>query len=172
MQLKKVHFSLGAAVLLIFALSTGLFLISCQSPAGETPAPGVESPAEGEERPAADVDKPAEGDEREATDDDSQSFTLAAELSLWTNEDGNILSSDADLRISKSGADYPASFTVEVSGAYTDVQWTLGGVPVGGGAPSITINAEDYAAKRYILGVIVFKDGIPYSNEIQFTVIN
>jgi hypothetical protein len=99
--------------------------------------------------------------------------TLAAEITLWSNDDREILSSDTNIRISKSGAGYPANFTVEVTSAYTGIQWTLGGLPISAGVPSITINAADYAAvKNYILGVIVYKDGIPYSNEIHFTVVN
>jgi uncharacterized repeat protein (TIGR02543 family) len=94
-------------------------------------------------------------------------------ISVWVNEDGEILVSNANVTISKSGTEYNHSFTATVTSDYTGVQWTLNGVPMAGNtASSITINAADYALKTYILGVIVTKDEIPYSNEIRFTVVN
>jgi hypothetical protein len=96
-------------------------------------------------------------------------------LSLWVNEDGEILASNDNITISKSGSGgYFSSFTAGVTSAYTGVQWTLTGAPLAGNtASSIVISAADYpAAKTYILGVVVTKDDIPYSSEIRFTVID
>jgi uncharacterized repeat protein (TIGR02543 family) len=98
---------------------------------------------------------------------------LPVALSFWVNEDGEILASGGDITISKTGAEgRSVSFTAGVAGAYTGVQWTVTGAPITGGtASSITINAADYpAGKTYLLGVVVTKDGIPYSSAIRFTV--
>jgi uncharacterized repeat protein (TIGR02543 family) len=95
-------------------------------------------------------------------------------VSVWVNEDGDILASNDNITISKSGASgYLQSFTAGVTSAYTGVQWTLSGVPIAGNTASVVIKASDYTAqKAYILGVVVTKDGIPYSKDITFTVVN
>jgi hypothetical protein len=97
------------------------------------------------------------------------------DISLWANEDSGILDSDAGGNaptISRSGSGAPSGFTVSVTSAYTGIQWTLSGAPFAGNISSVVINAEDYVTANYILGVIVFKEGIPYSSDIRFTVIN
>jgi uncharacterized repeat protein (TIGR02543 family) len=93
---------------------------------------------------------------------------------VWTNEDGNILVSNDDVVLSKSGADGKAgSLTAEVTGAYSGIQWYLYGAPVSGSrgkAQSITVKAADYLNGSYYLGVTVTKGGISYSTDIHFTV--
>jgi uncharacterized repeat protein (TIGR02543 family) len=95
-------------------------------------------------------------------------------ITLWVNEDdGNILASDADVTLSRTGSVNPNSFTATVNGAYSGVQWYLKGSPVPGNlgaGQSITIEAVNYEAGGYRLGVTVTKDGVPYSTEIRFTV--
>jgi uncharacterized repeat protein (TIGR02543 family) len=97
-------------------------------------------------------------------------------ISVWINEDGNILVSSNDVTISKSGSGTNAAgFSAGVTGAYSGVQWYLNGDPISGSqgtAQSITINAADYENKSYYLGVSVSKDGVPYSADIHFRVID
>jgi uncharacterized repeat protein (TIGR02543 family) len=99
---------------------------------------------------------------------------------VWINEDGNILVSGdnmisgGNVTISKSGAgDKPPTFTATVSGGYSGIQWYLYGDPIAGSrgtAQSIIMDAKDYAAGSYYLGVTVFKGVVPYSTNIHFTV--
>jgi uncharacterized repeat protein (TIGR02543 family) len=97
-------------------------------------------------------------------------------VEVWTSEDGEILVSNAGTTLSKSGADDKAAgLTAEVTGAYSGIQWYLFGVPVSGNrgtAQSITVKAADYPNGSYYLGVTVTKGGVPYSTDIQFTVID
>jgi uncharacterized repeat protein (TIGR02543 family) len=97
-------------------------------------------------------------------------------VSVWVNEgDGTILISNADVTISKTSNGYSDSFTADVTGDYTAVQWYFDGAPIPGSegsAQSITINAVDYVAGTYVLGIRVDKDGIPYSTDFRFTVTN
>jgi uncharacterized repeat protein (TIGR02543 family) len=97
-------------------------------------------------------------------------------ISVWINEDGNILSSGNDITISKSASGANAvAFSAEVSGVYSGVQWYLNEDPISGSqgtARSITINAADYENGSCYLGVSVSKDGVPYSTLIRFTVID
>jgi hypothetical protein len=96
---------------------------------------------------------------------------VSANVILWANEDGGILDSTTDRRISKTATGYPDFFTVTVAGAYSLVQWQVNGVPLGSLGNPLTIAAADYAAgKTYILGVRVTKDGVPYSTDIRFMV--
>jgi hypothetical protein len=96
---------------------------------------------------------------------------VSANVTLWANEDGSILGSPQDMRISKTASGNPDSFTVTMTGAYTLVQWQVNGIPLGSLGNPLTIAAADYAAgKTYILGVQVTKDGVPYSTDIRFTV--
>jgi uncharacterized repeat protein (TIGR02543 family) len=101
---------------------------------------------------------------------------LSVNIFVWVNEDGNILVSNADITISKSGFDgKPTAFTAEVSGAYSGVQWNLNGDPAFGSqgtAQSVTIKAANYAKGSYYLGVMVSKAGVPYSTDIHVTVID
>jgi uncharacterized repeat protein (TIGR02543 family) len=96
-------------------------------------------------------------------------------ISVWVNEAGNILVSNADVTISKSSVDDKAvSFSAEVTGAYSGIQWYLNGDPIDGSrgtARSITIRAADHIMGNYFLGVTVTKDNAFHSTDIHFTVI-
>jgi hypothetical protein len=101
----------------------------------------------------------------------AQYSDISANVILWANEDGGILNSTTDMRISKTASGYPNSFTVAVAGAYTLVEWQVNGVPLGSLGNSLTIAAADYTAGRtYILEAQVIKDGVPYSTDIRFMV--
>jgi uncharacterized repeat protein (TIGR02543 family) len=99
---------------------------------------------------------------------------VSVNISVWVNEDGDILVSNDHVTISKSAsAGITAGFTAEATSAYSGVQWYLNGGPVYGSrgtARSITINAADYTNGNYYLGVRVTRDGVPYSTDIYFTV--
>ncbi|MCL2761874.1 MAG: formylglycine-generating enzyme family protein [Treponema sp.] len=98
--------------------------------------------------------------------------TVDIAISLWVNEDdGQILASENNITISKSGSD--RSFTAMVNSGYTNIQWTMLGYPVKTNANgSVTINASDYNIGTYRLNVTVYKNTVPYSTEIRFTVTN
>jgi hypothetical protein len=109
--------------------------------------------------------------------DNSTPVNVPVSVTVWVSEnDGTILASNSNVAISKSGSGgEPTSFTIAVTGAYTGVQWYLGVVPVTGSrgtAQSLTLDAADYAAGTYILGVTVTNNGVPYSTDIRFTVSN
>jgi hypothetical protein len=97
-------------------------------------------------------------------------------ISVWVNEDGEILVSNDDVTVSRSASGgSAAAFSAEVSSSYSGVQWYLNGDPIYGSrgtARSITINAAEYMNGSYYLGVSVSKDGVPYSTAIHFTVID
>ena len=96
-------------------------------------------------------------------------------IELWINEEGDILASGDDVTVSKTGSGYPANFTATVTSAYSGIQWYLNGGPVSGdrgAAQSITVNAADYGRGSCYLGVTVTRDGVPYSTDIHFTVID
>jgi uncharacterized repeat protein (TIGR02543 family) len=99
-------------------------------------------------------------------------------ISVWVNEDGYILYSGNDVTISKSGGidmDKPTGFSPLVENPYTNIQWDLNGAPIGGAVGTDRnpiIRAADYDIGTYILGVTVTRDGIPYSTDLRFTVIN
>jgi uncharacterized repeat protein (TIGR02543 family) len=100
-------------------------------------------------------------------------------VSVWVNEDDGailtILMSDGDITISKTGNLHSESFIATVTDGYAGVQWYLNSFAIHGNrgaAQSIAINATDYAAGIYILGVRVTKNGASYSTDIRFTVTN
>jgi uncharacterized repeat protein (TIGR02543 family) len=100
---------------------------------------------------------------------------VSVNVTVWVNQDSNILSASTNnVTISKSGSgEKPTSFTAEVTSAYSDVQWYLYGEPGPvSTAQSVTVNAEDCANGTYYLEVTVTKDGVPYSTNIQFMVVN
>jgi uncharacterized repeat protein (TIGR02543 family) len=102
---------------------------------------------------------------------------VTAGVTVWVNEDdGAILGSGGGITISKSNSGgNPSSFTASVTSGYADIRWYLNGAAMPGdrGAPqSVTIDAADYANGNYILGVMVYKDNVPYSTDIHFTVVN
>jgi uncharacterized repeat protein (TIGR02543 family) len=104
--------------------------------------------------------------------------TVSVNISLWVNDDRYILYSNNDITISKSkgpGLDIPEKFsaTLQDPSSYSNIQWELNGAPIGSnGGGHINIEAVDYPNGTYTLGVIVTKNGISYSTDIRFTVIN
>jgi hypothetical protein len=97
------------------------------------------------------------------------SGTTNISVQTWVDEDGNILVSGNDLTISKTGE--TRSFTAQVSGAFSGVQWFILNKLIGA-AQSITIDAANYNTGNHRLDVMVYKNGVPYSTEIRFTVTN
>jgi uncharacterized repeat protein (TIGR02543 family) len=97
-------------------------------------------------------------------------------ISVWVNGDGDILASNDDITISKSGAgNLDSAFTAAVSGAYSGVRWYFNNETVEesrGAAQSITVSAADYVNGNYYLGVTVTKDNVPCSTSIRFTVVD
>jgi uncharacterized repeat protein (TIGR02543 family) len=93
-------------------------------------------------------------------------------IEMVIHDDGEILVSNDDVTLSKSGAGgKPTSLMVQVTGAYSAVQWYLDGDPVPGG-DTFTLNAANYGTGRYRLEVMVTKDGVPYSTGMYVTVEN
>jgi hypothetical protein len=95
-------------------------------------------------------------------------------VSLWVNEDGSIPAFNADVSLSKIGADgKPVDFTAEATGSYSGIQWRLYGEPVFGSrstARSIAIKAADFKNGSYYPELTVTKATVPYSMRIHFTV--
>jgi hypothetical protein len=78
-----------------------------------------------------------------------------------------ILDIDDPLIISRAAGE---TLTVTIGDTNNDgVRWYVDGVSKGS-ADSLVIDAADYTAKKYTLLVLVYKDGIPYSRAITFTV--
>jgi len=94
--------------------------------------------------------------------------TTGVKISFWVNEDNQILYSDNNVKISKSGNQ---SLFATVSTTYTNIQWYLQGKPFSN-EKFLSIHAVDYAPGIYRLGIIVYKGSVPYSTEIRFTVTN
>jgi hypothetical protein len=93
-------------------------------------------------------------------------------IKFWDDEnvDGKILSSNNNFTISNSNN---GVFTARVYGGYDNIEWLMWGVPlIGNDDGFITIHATDFNPGTYQLTVIVLKDGIPYSAEIIFIVID
>jgi len=90
-------------------------------------------------------------------------------INFWINGDNQILTSNSNVTISRSGGQ--SSFNASVTSAYTNIQWYVNGLPVSG-TQSITINAMNYLPGTYRLGVVVYRNSVPYSTEIRFTVTN
>jgi hypothetical protein len=63
------------------------------------------------------------------------------------------------------------SLTVTVSGSYQAYQWFVDGVALSGETGgSLILKGEDYTIGAHRILVIVYKNGVPYSQEIRFTV--
>jgi hypothetical protein len=129
------------------------------------------SPAPAESKPADELDAAI----RETSNYLNANLTkgnklvvLNVTLTFWVNKDDQILASSGDsLTISKTSASSNASsFTASVSGGYGTVNWSVSGVPHSANE-SVEIFAADYSTGTYRLGVIVRKDGVPYSTEIH-----
>jgi len=63
------------------------------------------------------------------------------------------------------------SLTVEVSGLYQAYRWFIDNIPNNEPTGSLTLNGSDYMpGTTHRILVIVFKNGIPYSQDINFSV--
>jgi hypothetical protein len=65
-----------------------------------------------------------------------------------------------------------AHLTLTVTGDYTAVECFVDGKKHAGSDGIFTIDAAQYLAARHIISIIVLKNGIPYSREFSFTIIN
>jgi membrane carboxypeptidase/penicillin-binding protein PbpC len=90
-------------------------------------------------------------------------------VNFWTNEDHQMLASNDNVTISRSGGQ---SFSAMVTSEYTDIQWFVNGNPVANHTRFITINARDFDPGTYRLGVVMTWGSVPFSSEIRFTVTN
>jgi uncharacterized repeat protein (TIGR02543 family) len=98
---------------------------------------------------------------------------LSVAVSVWVNEAGTILASTDDVTISKTSNGHADRVTATLAEGYADARWQLDGAALPGNQDgSVTMDAADYANGTYILGVIVYKDGVPYSTDLRVTVIN
>jgi uncharacterized repeat protein (TIGR02543 family) len=98
----------------------------------------------------------------------------------WAHEQFNItLNTDAgsgafsqgNFTLSKSGTGYPASQVISVTGGYTNPRWIADGDLKGTGT-DITIGAAAYSLGDHNLTLLITKNGVSWSKEILFTVIN
>ncbi|GHV71607.1 hypothetical protein AGMMS49928_24170 [Spirochaetia bacterium] len=98
--------------------------------------------------------------------------TLGLTINAWVNDDGSLITSAGNTTISRGAGN---SLTVQAATGLTGIQWSLNGgnIPAPEGtAQAITLNAVDYQARTYNLGLRVSKGGVPYSAEIAVTVTN
>jgi hypothetical protein len=104
--------------------------------------------------------------------------TVQISILGWTNDDQAIFGSgmESPLVLSKSGANSnPAALTVTVNAAYTVTEWQFNGEPRPETGATFTVNASglEYASGViHRLGVRALKDGIQYSTDIRFTVVD
>jgi len=65
------------------------------------------------------------------------------------------------------------NLTVTVSGTYQYYRWFIDNVPNDETTGSLTLNGSDYSlSTTHRILVIVYKNGVPYSQDINFTVVN
>ena len=99
-------------------------------------------------------------------------YSGGAELTVTVNNGINnenvSFSGTGPLTLPKNG-----SLTVTVNGAYQAYRWFINSVEDDEPGKSLTLQGADYAAgTSHRILVIVYKNGIPYSQEINFTVGN
>jgi hypothetical protein len=75
--------------------------------------------------------------------------------------------------VSRSGSPY----TIQISDAtYSSYEWyvddTQKTADSGSGGRNFTVQAQDYTPGKHTVTLIVWKDGVPWSNERPFTVTN
>jgi hypothetical protein len=91
-------------------------------------------------------------------------------------EDETVGGFAANITVSKTGTGHGTTHQLQVAEGYSSYEWYVNGVrrnaDAGSGNRNFTIRAADYADGRHTLTIIVWKDGVPYSNEQSFTVIN
>jgi hypothetical protein len=95
--------------------------------------------------------------------------TATIDITLELDNTNVVINDGNDITISKTSANsHNNSFTASVSG-FTDIEWYVDGI-LEDIQPTITIDAVNRLAGTYRLNVRAYKDSMPYSAEIQFTV--
>jgi hypothetical protein len=85
----------------------------------------------------------------------------------------NISGSDGQNVLSKSEAnEKPSTLDLSATG-FSDIKWYIDGefVLTLNGKSSITLNAENYDIRTHSITFVGLKDGVPYSQELPFTVV-
>jgi hypothetical protein len=81
----------------------------------------------------------------------------------------------ANITVSKSAAGYGSSHQIQVAAGYSSYEWYVDSRRMSADAGScernFTIRATDYSVGRHTITIIVYKNGVPYSNEQSFTVV-
>jgi hypothetical protein len=92
----------------------------------------------------------------------------------FTGPGGNDITVDGGFKLSKSDSAY-SSITISVGegGAYDAFRWQVDGADLDGETGnSVTLNASNYSAGTHWLIVIAEKEGVPYSREFPFAVVD
>jgi len=105
-------------------------------------------------------------------DEEDVIVSNAIELKFWLDEANGVLLIDGDvaepITLTKGGEE---SFTASITdSAFYSIEWAVG-LDIVGIDDSIAINGDDYNPGTYYLSVTVWKNGVPYSAEVSFTVI-
>jgi uncharacterized protein YukE len=101
--------------------------------------------------------------------------TARVAVTVWVNEDGNLLSNApaSPITISKNSKD---TLAIAAAEDLTDIQWSLNGKDIAGqrgNAQEIIFEAASYVPGSYTLGLYAEKPaGVPYLINISFTVVN
>ncbi|MDR2444429.1 MAG: hypothetical protein LBD44_00635 [Spirochaetaceae bacterium] len=108
-----------------------------------------------------------------APEDSDNPAVPAVPIELAFEDGGTLIGVDTEnLTVDKSEGE---TFTVTAAEGFSDWQWSLNGVDIpgtgSGTAQAITINAADYPAGSYLLGLAAKKDGVDYSTVVTFTVV-
>jgi hypothetical protein len=95
-----------------------------------------------------------------------------APIELAFDDGGTLISGNTEnLTVDKSEGQ---PLTVTAAAGLTAIQWSLNGVEIPaprGTEKTITINAANYPAGKYLLGLAAKKDGVDYSAVVTFTVV-
>jgi hypothetical protein len=90
-------------------------------------------------------------------------------------EDETVGGFAAGITVSKTGTGYGINHQIQLAAGYSSYEWYVDGArktaDSGSGDRNFTIKAADYANGKHTITIIVFKNGIPYSNEQSFTVV-
>jgi uncharacterized repeat protein (TIGR02543 family) len=90
-------------------------------------------------------------------------------ITVGFSDEGTGAFSEGPFTISKGGT--PSSKTITLTGTWASQEWQVDGV-VRGTGNSLTINAADYSLGGHTLLVTVYKNGVPWSKPLNFTVSN
>jgi hypothetical protein len=94
-------------------------------------------------------------------------------ITAWVNEDDTLVTDlPVSTTLSRAAGD---TLSVEAAAGLTDIQWSLNETDIpapAGTAQSISFAAVNYPPGTYNLGLRVKKGGVPYSLELEFTVVD